>query len=1008
MTRSFFAFRRPQRPARRPRLAIEELEHRLAPSATPVLQYHDDLASTGQNLAETALTPANVNATSFGKLFSTPVDGQVYAQPLYVPGLTVGGAAHNVLFVATEHDSVYALDAGSGAVLWQKNFLQAGERTLTTSDVGTGDITPQIGITGTPVIDPTSGTLYVVTKATTAPAGTNASTANTVQRLHALDVTTGNEKLGGPVVVSASVNGTGAGNDGAGHVPFDALRNNQRGGLILENGVVYITWSSHGDNGPYHGWMIGYNASTLQQTAVFNDTPNGSNGGIWESGGAVAVDAAGNFYLTTGNGTFDTTLDANGMPNQHDFGDSVLKVAIDPASSPTNQNGNGWGLKVVDYFTPDNQAALNSSDTDVGSGGTLLLPDSAGSAAHPHLLVTAGKAGEIYLIDRDNMGHFDPNANHVVEDLPGALNAQLGNPAYFNGAVYYATPGFGTDNAKEFSIVNGALSTSPVSKSPDTFSWRGGTVSVSANGTSNGIVWALDGGSNQLRAYSAAGFGTELYTSAQAANGRDALGTVVKFTVPTVTNGHVYVGVSGAVVGYGLLSQPQGPAAPTNFHTTLVTTTGVDLLWVNHAANATSVKVTRQQGSNPPVTVATLANSVNSFFDTGLSPGTQYTYTVVAVNSAGSSAAQTVTVTTPASAGSGFSAHVNFSSNAADVPAGYLADTGAAYGAHGSLTYGWLANGTPTSNSVNARDRSSAISPDELHDNLIHLQKPNNPNAAWQIAVPNGTYQVHILTGDPTATDSVYSLNANGVNVVTATPNSLNRWADATQTVTVTNGLLTVTSGATARNNKIDEIDVTQVSSGAASPRATAPPSTVNAAPTADPGPPPGTKPPVSPGNGEVPGVPLPGGGSLYYAKDARLDGFAWFARLHGWFPSVLHSSNAVSPGHRVVDMAYADHGTMTFFNVNVAAAGTYQVDFRYAFASGLFPGVKDREMGLSVNGQVVADPMHFPITGSFEAYRDSSVLVHLQQGKNVITLFNISEHGVSRVDTMTVTPAAP
>ncbi|HZY85672.1 MAG TPA: hypothetical protein VFE78_12635, partial [Gemmataceae bacterium] len=193
-----------------------------------------------------------------------------------------------------------------------------------------------------------------------------------------------------------------------------------------------------------------------------------------------------------------------------------------------------------------------------------------------------------------------------------------------------------------------------------------------------------------------------------------------------------------------------------------------------------------------------------------------------------------------------------------------------------------------------------------------------------------------------------------------------------------------------------------------AKPAATMPPPKGNAAPAADPGPPPGTKPPVSPGNGQVPGVPLAGGGSLYYAKDAKLDGFAWFARLHGWFPSVLHSSNSVSPTHQVVDMAYADHGTMTFFNVDVAAAGTYKVDFRYAFASGLFPGVKDREMGLSVNGQVVADPMHFPITGSFGTYRDSSVLVHLQQGKNVITLFNISEHGVSRVDTMTVTLASP
>jgi hypothetical protein len=549
-----FARRRPTRPrpaSRRP--ALEELERRLAPSATPVLQYHNGLASTGQNLGETALTPDNVNAASFGKLFATAVDGQVYAQPLFVPGLTVGGSAHNVLLVATEHDSVYALDADSGAVLWQRNFLRPGERTLTVNDVGTDDLTPQIGITGTPVIDPGTHTVYFVTKATTAPAGTAASTANTVQRLHALDLGTGNEKFGGPVVVSASVDGSGDGNDGNGHVPFDALRNNQRGGLILVNGVVYISWSSHGDNGPYHGWVIGYNASTLRQTAVFNDTPNGSGGGIWESGGAISVDGAGNFYLTTGNGTFDTSLDANGMPDRQDYGDSVLKLALDPDSSSTNQNGNGWGLKVVDYFTPWDQQSLNDEDNDIGSGGALLLPDSAGSPDHPHLLLTAGKAGEIYLIDRDNMGHFDPNGNDVVADLPGALNAQLGNPAYFNGAVYYATPGFGTDVAKEYTVAVATLSGSPATTSQDTFAWRGGTVSVSANGTSNGIVWALDGGTNQLRAYSADDLGTELYTSGDADNGRDTLGTVVKFTVPTVTNGHVYVGTDGSVVGYGLL-----------------------------------------------------------------------------------------------------------------------------------------------------------------------------------------------------------------------------------------------------------------------------------------------------------------------------------------------------------------------------------------------------------------------------------------------------------------------
>jgi hypothetical protein len=303
------------------------------------------------------------------------------------------------------------------------------------------------------------------------------------------------------------------------------------------------------------------------------------------------------------------------------------------------------------------------------------------------------------------------------------------------------------------------------------------------------------------------------------------------------------------------------------------------------------------------------------------------------------------------------------------------------------------------------------------------MQKPNNPNAWWAIAVPNGTYSVHLIAGDPSNIDSVYKINvggtlsggtvSGGVLAISGTPTAATHWFENTVTVTVTGGVLYVSNAAGSSNNKIDEIDVRQVVAGAHAATAPlavvpAPLAPVKADPTPEPGPPPGTKPPVSPGNGQVPGVPLPGGGSLYYAKDAKLDGFAWFARLHGWFPVVLHSRNAVSPGHGVVDMAYADHGTMTFKNVVVAAAGTYKVTFRYAFASGLFPGVKDREMGLSVNGQVVVNPMHFPITGSFDTYRDSSVLVHLEKGQNVLTLFNISEHGVSRVDTMTVTPAGP
>jgi hypothetical protein len=1014
---------------RKARLGLEELESRLTPS-TNVLQYHNDSGNTGQNLTETGLTPANVNSTNFGKLFSTTVDGQVYAQPLVMTGvnITTGSSqgTHDVVFVATEHDSLYAIDANTGTVLWHDSLLPSKYggtvTTVPSGDINSSDLTPEIGITATPVIDPTTNTIYVEEK-TKEVSGTN---NHYLHWLQALDVGSGAAKFGGPVLIADSigdtyvsgptVNGTGSNPSGApaGKVAFDALRQMDRPGLTLANGSVYLTYASHGDNQPYHGWILGYSASTLAPTAVFNTTPNGSEGGIWQSGTALAVDASGNMYFETGNGTFDTTLNGSGMPVNGDFGDSFVKIAVDTSSTASNQNGNlnGWGLKAVDYFTPFNQANLNNGDTDLGSGGPFLLPASVGSAAHPSLLVGSGKEGRIYLIDANNMGHFSSTTDNVVQELPAVtISGSFGTGAYFNGQIYYvggSNIGNPNDVAKTFSISNGQLSTSPTSKGSDTYAFPGNTPSISASGTTNGIVWAVDKGTNQLRAYNAANLGQEFYTSAQAANNRDALGAAIKFAVSTVANGHVYVGTSNSVVVYGLLTTPTQapaaptnlsataasssiinlawtdndtapntatgydveqstdgvnftqvatasagassfavgglqasttytfrvrafnsignsaytntaaattlantgglaaptnltataatatqinltwtnnattqtgfhidratdsvftqnlvtqtaaagattfsdsgltpattyfyrvrafntsgdsansntasattltlPAAPTNFHPTLVTTTGVDLAWVNNASNATSVKVFRALGANTPVTVAVLSNQVNSFFDTGLTPGAQYTYSIQAFNNAGPSAAQTFTAITAATAASGFSAHINFTSVAADAQAGYTADTGLAYGVHGSLTEGWLANGVPTSNTAQARDRSSAIAPDELHDNLIHLQKPANPNASWQIAVPNGTYEVHILSGDPTATDSVFSLNANGVNIFTATPNSLNLWADGTQTITVTNGLITVTNGSAARNNKIDEIDILPVSTAA-------------------------------------------------------------------------------------------------------------------------------------------------------------------------------------------------
>jgi hypothetical protein len=488
-----------------------------------------------------------------------------------------------VVFAATEHDSVYALDGTTGKVLWHTSFLTSGLpgatsiTTVPSGDVNSTDIVPEIGITGTPVIDPATQTLYVVAKTKELVGGV----AHYVQRLDAIDCQTGAEKFGGPVTIgdttfvngkytnttSVFVNGTGAGNDGHGHVFFNALRENQRSALALVGGRLYVAWASHGDVGPYHGWIAAFDPGTLALKGVFNDTPNGGLGGIWESGGTLSSDAQGNFYFESGNGTFDGThpsgvvhgLNAAGFPIRGDYGDSFIKLAVDTVhTSAGNQNVNGWGLKVVDYFTPFNQAQLSKNDVDLGSGGPLLLPDAAGNAAHPHLLVGAGKQGVIYLLDRDNLGKFSSNkANelkHVVQEVP-ALNGAFDTPAYFNQQVYFVEAGGGAATA--FSLPNGSarLSVVPASVSADAYGFPGSTPSVSANGAASGIVWDIDHGTDELRAYDATGYNHELYTSSQAAGNRDALGTSVKFTVPTVANGHVYVGTTSAIVGYGLLSK---------------------------------------------------------------------------------------------------------------------------------------------------------------------------------------------------------------------------------------------------------------------------------------------------------------------------------------------------------------------------------------------------------------------------------------------------------------------
>ncbi len=405
-------------------LSLLSMSSQSTSAQSDVLTNHNDNARTGLNAAETLLTHADVNPGQFGKLFSLPVDGYVYAQPLYAANVFFPGqGTHDVVFVATEHNSVYAFDADSNAgpdagPLWHVNLGPS----VPQADVISGDMPPETGITGTPVIDPATGTLYLVAK--------TKENGLYFQRVHALDVATGREKFGGPAVISALVSGVGDGNDGQGNVPFNPLREHQRGGLALSGGTVYVPWASHGDNGPYHGWVIGFDAHTLRQILTFNDTPNGGLGGIWMAGMAPAVDETGALFLSTGNGTYDASV-----PGGYEYGDSMIK--LDP-SAP----------RVADYFTPFNQGSLDAVDNDLGAGGLLLLPDQPG--AHPHLLVGAGKEGRIYLVDRDNMGGYSTSRDAVVQSLPGALGyGSYGTPAFFNGTVYYLGAG---DVLKAFTL----------------------------------------------------------------------------------------------------------------------------------------------------------------------------------------------------------------------------------------------------------------------------------------------------------------------------------------------------------------------------------------------------------------------------------------------------------------------------------------------------------------------------------------------------------------------------
>lgn len=578
-----------------------------AQAQTSVTTQHNDIARTGANTNETILAPSNVNPNTFGKLFSVPVNGWIYAQPLYMPGVTLGGGTaqpnttHNVVIVATEHDSVFAFDADSNTglnarPLWQASLIDAahgarpGETTVSSNDLSEPDVVPEIGVTSTPVIDPTSNTIYVVAKSTVAGAAF-------IQRLHALDITTGQEKFGGPKQLSGSVPGSGDGNSG-GTLNWDPQWENNRTGLLLLNGIVYIGFGAHYDSAPWHGWILAYDARTLKQTGVWCSTPNGMGGGIWMGGIGLAADVPsgrpyGRIFAATGNGTFDAV--APNYTNSTDYADSIIK--LDLANGVPTMFSNG--TTVGDDFTPHNQEFLDDSDWDPASGGVVLLPDSVGGGDHK--LVQVGKSGIIYVLNRDNLGGYSPNRK-TDQGESAYVNGLWGAPAYWNGHVYVWS---NKSYLMAFGIAKGAFTSShPGSISAEVATWPSPTPSVSANGSKNGIVWSIrtDNFDSQgraiLYAHDAMNVATLLYSS-ETNVARDNPGNSVKFVVPTVVNGKVYVGTETQLSVYGLLEGAKQAAMPfinpgtasfdTNLEVTITETTpGATIYYTTDGSSPTT------------------------------------------------------------------------------------------------------------------------------------------------------------------------------------------------------------------------------------------------------------------------------------------------------------------------------------------------------------------------------------------------------------------------------------
>jgi fibronectin type 3 domain-containing protein len=649
--------------------------------AVNVTNYQYSISTLGANTNEVTLTPLNVNSTTFGVKATLSVDGMVTAQPLYVAGLniTIGAnqGVHNVVFVATEHDSVYAFDADNYTLLWHSSFLsnvgasgvsyinpKIGAGVTITSvpsgDVNTSDISPEIGVVATPTINLSTNTMYLTPK-TKEVVGSNEFA---FLQLYALNLSNGllQTSIGGGAITIAetqynsgynyisgpSVNGTGDGSV-SGVITFNALRQMDRPAVTLDpngpNGTsqIVLAFASHGDNIPYHGWVLTYNASTLALTGVFNATPDGSDGATWQAGGPVVVDSSGNLFFETGNGTFGNNtasppLNAQGFPTTPNYGDAVIKIQFTSSTTQSSPGSNGWGLQLVDYFSPWNTQNLNTDDTDLASSGLLVLPASEGTSAHPELLIARGKSGVVYVLDANNLGKFNSSTDQVVEEISPA-GGYWSNPAYWNGNLYGTASG---SVLQQFTVTPGQISTSPVASSSNSYGFPGATGTISANGTINGVIWQYsyngNNGSETLEAYNASNVSSLLYTGPSVSG--------VKMTVPIVANGQLFAGENGHLQVYGLLSTPTSvPPTPTNLAATGVASLGgIQLTWTRGATTSANLETdfeiwrsTDPAGQDNFTMVGTASAGATSFVDTSAAPGETYYYSVRGVNPVGHS-----------------------------------------------------------------------------------------------------------------------------------------------------------------------------------------------------------------------------------------------------------------------------------------------------------------------------------------------------------------------------------